>query len=134
MYKFQTRINFFDADPAGILFYGKIFELCHAAYESFVDSFNLQENFFAHSSLAIPIIHSEADYSKPLHFGQTITVNIYVDKKGESSFSLRYIILNNKGEQSAVVKTTHVFINKASFSKTNIPEEFADKLKIHKTS
>ena len=33
MFTIKRKINFFDCDPAGIIFYSRIFEFCHSAYE-----------------------------------------------------------------------------------------------------
>jgi 1,4-dihydroxy-2-naphthoyl-CoA hydrolase len=131
MYKFQTRINFFDADAAGVLFFGKIFEICHRAYEEFLYSFNPADDYFSHPGLAIPIIHTEADYLKTVKPGKVVFVNIVVEEIRSSSFSLNYIITDEKGEKLVKVKTVHVFIDKQTQKKKEIPLIFREKLELH---
>lgn len=128
MYKFQTKIFFFDADPAGILFFGRVFEICHRAYEDFIGSFNLNQNYFTHPDIAMPVIHTEADYFKPMKYGDEVNVFVSVEKIKSTSFEIKYALKNNLDEEFAVIKTVHVFINKKSFSKIDIPEEFKTKL------
>ena len=124
MNKFQRRVNFFDADPAGIMFFGKIFEFCHSAYEEWIAGFNLSEDYFNHPQYATPIIHTEADFFKPIKPGEIITIEIIVEKIQTSSFSLVHYIYNECNEKLASAKTVHVFIKKMDFSKCTIPEEF----------
>lgn len=59
MFTFSKKIDFFDCDPAGIMFYGRIFELCHSAYEAMIESFNLSEDYWTNDKFVVPIIHSE---------------------------------------------------------------------------
>ena len=54
MYLYEKTINFYDCDPAGILFYARIYELTHAAYEGLIDSFNLGEDYWANDDYVVP--------------------------------------------------------------------------------
>jgi len=128
MNKFQRRINFFDADPAGVMFFGHVYSLCHSAYEELVAGFGLPENYFNHPEIAIPVVHSEADYMKPLYPGEEVTIEIEAGQIGKSSFNLLYSVYNSRNEKAASVKTAHVFIDKKSFSKRSIPGDFLQKL------
>jgi len=90
MFIFKKKINFYDCDPAGILFYGRVYELCHAAYESMIENFNLDEDFWTNENYIVPIISSEASYHKPIKYGDEVTVEIKVAKLRPSSFELEY--------------------------------------------
>lgn len=80
MFITKKKINFFDCDPAGILFFGRVFELCHSAYEDLIASFNLKEDYWANDEYVVPILNSEAHYHKPMKYGETISVEIKVSK------------------------------------------------------
>ncbi len=127
MNKFQRRVNFCDADPAGIMFFSRVFEFCHSAYEEWMSGLGLARDYFTDPEITVPLIHAEADYIKPIKPGETITIEILVEKIGGSSFTLNYIVYNSKNEKAAAVKTAHVFINKSSFTKCAVPEEFRGK-------
>ena len=122
MYKFEKTINFYDCDPAGILFYARIYELTHAAYEGLVDSFNLKEDYWANDDYVVPIIHSEAKYHKPITYGQVITVEVSVTQIKTSSFELQYDCKNENGEVCVAVKTVHVLIDKITWKKNPLNE------------
>ena len=65
MFSLQKKINFYDCDPAGILFFARVFELCHACYEEMINSFKLEADYWSNDSYIVPIIHSEAKYRNP---------------------------------------------------------------------
>ena len=110
------------------MFFSRAFEFCHSAYEEWVAGFNLNNNYFNHPEIAVPLIHTEADYLKPIKPGETITIEIKVEKIGGSSFTLNYTIYNSINEKAAAVKTAHVFVNRSDFTKCAVPEEFRGKL------
>ncbi len=131
MHTLKKIINFYDCDPAGILFFGRIFELCHSAYEDLIRSFNLGSDYWNNEEYVVPIIHSEGDYMLPLRPGDEVTVEIIVSKLKESSFELSYACRNPKGEITNQVKTVHIFVDKKKWKKTAIIDEVRSGLKAH---
>ncbi len=123
MFSYKKKVNFYDCDPAGILFFGRVYEFCHAAYEALIESFNLQESYWTNDNYIVPIIHSEASYHKPVNGGEMVTIIVKVSQLRTSSFELEYEIRNSKGERCTKVKTVHVFVDKISWKKMNMPEE-----------
>lgn len=121
MYTTKLRTNFYDADPAGILFYANIYRLAHSAYEEMIKSWGIGEDVFFSPSYAMPIVHSEADYLHPILAHEELTINIAATKLKEHSFELSYFFYSN-GELKAKVKTVHVFVDKKKMEKIEIPE------------
>jgi len=132
MIKLQKKINFFDCDPAGILFYGKIFFVCHAAYEELVSSFELEKDYWQNDEFVVPIINSSADYLIPLKNGDTVLVEVTVSDLRTSSFELSYKCFNQRKELCAKVKTVHVFVDKKSWKKKELLPGITAKLQTHK--
>ncbi len=131
MIKFNRRINFYDCDPAGILFFGRIFEICHSAYEEMIAGFNLAEDFWSNDEYIVPILNSEAHYHKPLKYGETVSVEITVRTLKSSSFELEYVCRNQAGEECTVVKTVHVFVDKSTWKKHRMKPELKEGLEKH---
>lgn len=131
MYKKNVVINFFDADPAGILFFGKAFEYFHSAYEQFLKELQPEENYFNHAAYAIPIKKAEAEYFLPVYPGEEITMEINAEEIKTSSFTLSCGFKGAEGEVRLKTKTVHVFIAKRTGAKTEIPYMLKDKLKEH---
>lgn len=122
MFSIQKKINFYDCDPAGILFFARVYELCHACYEALIESFNLDEDYWSNDSYIVPIIHSEAKYRNPFTYGQTANIELKVANLKTSSFELQYECKNEKGEICTEVKTVHVLIDKNSWKKKPMNE------------
>lgn len=128
-FAFTTPVRFQDVDVAGVLFFGRIYDYLHLAYEEFWVSGGVDRAyFFAGAPWVVPIVHSEADYKVPIRHGDTIRVGIDVVKVGRASFELHYAVTGGGGESDLRVaaRTVHAFALRASEGRlkpTAIPEE-----------
>ena len=131
MLTIKRRINFYDCDPAGILFYGNIFFFCHSAYEELISSFNLKINYWQNDEFVVPIIKSTADYLKPFKYGDELTIEVCANELRESSFELNYKCSNQSGDVCAEVSTVHVLIDKKTWQKKELTHEIKSGLSYH---
>ncbi len=130
MIEIKYKIGFSDCDPAGIIFYSRVFEYCHKVYEELISSFNLEENYWFNQKYLVPIISSSSKYLKPLKYNDKVTIRLIVKELKKSSFELYYSIYKDNN-LSVVVNTIHVFINPKTWEKTEIPVDIKDKLFKH---
>jgi 1,4-dihydroxy-2-naphthoyl-CoA hydrolase len=131
MFTSKRKINFYDCDPAGILFYAKIYELCHSVYEEMMQSFNLKENYWSNDDYVVPIIHSEASYHKPLVYNSFVEIELSASSISSSAFKLAYTCKNENGELCVEVLTTHVFVDKKTWKKKQIKDDVREGLILH---
>ena len=117
-------VRFQDVDAAGIIFYPRLLEYCHDTLVAFFAAAGapLHENLRAPSWLA-PIRHAEADYFKPLRFGDPIEVAIVAAVLSDSEVSLGFRIARTDGDEvCAVAQSVHTFVAPASFRRCPVPE------------
>ena len=127
---FQTKriIEFGMCDRAGILFFPKIFELFHSAYEEFILSNNLSVDYFNSDHYAIPIIKTVSDFKAPIKLHEEINIAIQVEQVRNSSFELTTFFFDDNNNEKALVSSIHMFVEKRSFNKIKIPSEFIEML------
>lgn len=130
MFSANIKVYFYDADPAGIIFYASIFKYVHAAYEDFMRSLHTERNFFFDQEYVLPIFHAEADYVKPIRVGDELRIDVSVSALKNSSFEINYRFYKND-EFTALAKTVHVCVFKESFKKIELPKDLYSKLKTH---
>lgn len=131
MFTIKKKINFYDCDPAGILFYARLFEINHSGYEQLIDSLNLTEDYWQSDIIVVPIIKTDGEYLKPVKTGDLISINLSVTHLKLNSFELTYEWFKSGGEIVAKARTVHVFLDKKSWKKVNIPEEIKTGLQSH---
>lgn len=123
MYSEEIKIGFADSDPGGIMFFSRIFEYAHEAYENMLSGMDLKTNYFTDTNFALPLIHAEADFKSPIRIHEKITVQIFVEEIRDSSFDLKYTFMDNENNLKALVKTIHVMISKSTGEKHSLTEE-----------
>lgn len=128
MFQTKERLNFYDCDPAGIIFFASLLKIAHTVYEKFLAQISPNRNFFFDDELVLPIIHCEADYHKPLKAFDEVDVTVTVKQVGDSSFELNYKF-EIASNLYAEAKTVHVCVDKKKFEKTNLPNQLKSKLK-----
>lgn len=129
MFEYNYIIKFHDVDAAGIIFFSNAYKIAHDAYQELMNSFKLEEDFFQNKKYAFPIIHSEADYLKPLQFNDKIIVKANTNRVSNTSYEFNFNFYNTNDEVCVVVKTVHVCVELKSFKKSSLPELLKDKLK-----
>jgi 1,4-dihydroxy-2-naphthoyl-CoA hydrolase len=117
-------VRFQDVDAAGVLFFGRIFDYCHHAYEELIESSDVDRaHYFAGAEYLVPIAHAEADYRSPIRVGERVVVAIDVTRVGRASFRLRYRVTGHSAEDlRAEVVTVHAFVDRATMRPISIPE------------
>jgi YbgC/YbaW family acyl-CoA thioester hydrolase len=124
-----SRVRFHQADPAGVLFYGRVFELVNDAYEELVRAAGfVYDDHFGMLDYATPVVHVEADYKRPMAAGESLQVEITVTRIGRASFTLGFRILGTDDAERATGNVIHAFVSAATFRTIEIPEAVRDGL------
>lgn len=117
-------VRFQDVDPAGVLFFGRIYDYAHQAYEEFWGGAGVDRAWiFAGAPFLIPIVHSEADYRGMIRHGERIDVRVDVTRVGRASFHLGYRVTGpgGDGDLRAEVKTVHAVIDRETKRPIAVP-------------
>ena len=131
MISIKRKIQFHHCDPAGILFYSRIFDFCHSAYEELINVVELEEDYWQNERFVVPIIKSEAQYLVPMSYDEEITIELTVGEIRNSGFELNYKCINEEEETCVVVKTVHVFIDAETWEKIDIDPLVRSELEKH---
>ena len=127
-YGFQVRLA--DTDAAGVLFCAALFRHAHDAYEAWMAELGHPlDAMIRGGDSALPIVHAEADYRRPMRHGDGIRVEVCVDRLTGRSFTVQYRFLTPDDQPAACARTIHAAIAPATASATALPEELAAKLR-----
>jgi 1,4-dihydroxy-2-naphthoyl-CoA hydrolase len=131
MFTARVKVYFYDADPAGIIFYASLFKYVHAAYEDFLRSLNTGRDYFFDREYILPIMHAEADYVQPIKVADELEIEVYVSLIKKSSFEISYKFFKDGNKLAALAKTVHVCVLKEKFIKIELPDDLHTKLSAH---
>ena len=128
MFEYKTQIFLHHTDAAGRLFFANQFYLIHEALEKFLESKGLAiDKMLDHDGVTFPLVHAESDYKAVLCAGDRITIQVAVEKMGETSIAILYTILKADGTLAGTAKTVSVAVNKKTNQKTPLPADWRQK-------
>jgi YbgC/YbaW family acyl-CoA thioester hydrolase len=128
----HVPVRFQEVDSAGIVFFSRIFEYHHDAYEAWMRSLGFPiDPMIKDRHHMLPLAHAEADYHAPILLGQTVEVRIRVASVGTTSFAMVSWIGTPDGDDLATVRTVHVCIDRESRRPAPFPDAFRSVLLHH---
>ena len=73
------------------------------------------------ADLALPLVHAEADYQRPLRHGDRVEVLVDVAVIGTGSFGIDYRFQSAGGELAASARTAHACIDPRTGAPCRLP-------------
>ncbi len=123
-FTYARKIRFQDTDAAGVVYFANVLAMCHEAYEESLSTSGINlKSFFSNSTSAIPIVHADVDFFRPLFCGEQISIHLKT-KCLEDRFEVIYeVVALETNKLVAKVVTTHVCIDPISRSRQDLPNE-----------
>lgn len=108
---FNTRITvrFGDVDPAGLVYYPRLFHYCHVAFEEFFAACggSTYAQLLARERIGFPTVKVQAEFVAPLVYGDEVTVEVSVAQVGRTSATFEYK-LRRASDQTLCARATLV--------------------------
>jgi len=124
-------IDFGDADMAGILYFPRLFHLCHVSMEGLVyGAMGIRYAELLNArNLGFPTVHTEADYRKPLPYGHDVEVAMTIRSLGVKSMDFRWRFKLAGGDDlHAEARSTVVCVRMDRFESVSIPDDVREAL------
>ncbi|RME74203.1 MAG: acyl-CoA thioesterase [Planctomycetota bacterium] len=129
-----VTVRFNEVDRAGIAFFGRVFEWCHEAYEELFATAGLRiRDMFEKESWAMPLVHAEADYRRPMRLGDRLAIDVRLERLGRRSLTLAYTVRGAEGgapdeDVRATARLVHAFVELDRFAPREVPDKVRDAL------
>lgn len=122
-FTYCRTIRLSDTDGAGVVYFAHALSICHEAYEASleVSGINLKD-FFTHPSVAIPIVHANVDFFRPMFCGDQLEVSLFPHKITGNKFEVSYEMMVTDVLVAKAV-TRHVCIDVVSREKRDLSAE-----------
>lgn len=89
----RLQVYWGHCDPAGIVYFPRFFDMFHEAMETWFSVLGAPyDEVIVGRKIGFPSVHTEADFSKPTAFGESIVVELRLEHLGRSSVRLGYRI------------------------------------------
>ena len=125
----EIPVRFADVDPAGIVYYPVFFHYYHSAFEDFFGDAHgtPYPRWIAERRIGFPTVHVEADFARPLRYGDALRVVVTVPRLSRRSVDFRFEAQVD-GQTAAWSVVTKACIDMDSFEPRSIPDDLRDTL------
>lgn len=89
-FHYERPIRFADEDHAQIVYYPRFFHFFHEAFEEMFAAHGVPYRQCLDENVGWPAVHAEADYKKPVRFGDRLAITVSVSRVGETSATFEY--------------------------------------------
>jgi 1,4-dihydroxy-2-naphthoyl-CoA hydrolase len=122
-FSYSRTVRLSDTDAAGVVYFANALGICHEAYEAaLIDAGVEARTFFRGETFAVPIVHANVDFHRPMYCGDRLTIQVIPTETGVHEFEVRYvIIIEGQNRPASHALTRHVCIDIATRSRLVIP-------------
>lgn len=124
-FRIRQPVRHPDVDRAGIVYFPRFYDFFHRALEDFftvevgIPVWDLTDRL----KVAMPVVHIETDFERPLQHGDALAIQLSTLKLGEHSVTLKYEVFRpDETEPAASSKIVLCFIEVPGWTKAPIPE------------
>lgn len=117
-------VPFHHADPAGVMFFARLFDHAHDAYEGWTRA----QGMGLDPLQPLPLVHVRADYLHPMRPGDRICIHMTLEELEERRFQLGYRFVDQADRERAVARTIHVAVDPASGRATHLDPRLREAL------
>ena len=124
----ERRVRFGDTDAAGVMHFHQLLRWCHEAWEESLERYGIAAgNIFPGvrgqdqwPDTALPVVHCEADFLRPIHGGDHLQVRVRVQRLSPECFEVHTRFqLNDVDVATGVIR--HLAIYNATRQRCPLP-------------
>ena len=125
----EQVVRFGDTDAAGVMHFHQVLRWCHEAWETSLERYGIAASAIfpgcrdqqSAPAIALPVVHCEADFSRPVHGGDQLKVLIAPERLNPGSFEMRtHFQLEEVDVARGLIR--HVAINPTTRQRCALPE------------
>ena len=122
MTRHTVTVRLHHTDAAGVLFYGRLFELAQEALEEALAAGGLPlGELLRGGGFRLPVVHADADYAAPIRAGDVLEVRVTF-QAGDRSLRVGADFVDAAGRQVASARVVHVAVSAATGTAVPLPD------------
>jgi 4-hydroxybenzoyl-CoA thioesterase len=133
-YEHRRVVRFDDVDFARLVYFPRLFEYCHDAFEDFFrDEVGVAyATMLQKRGVGFPVVNTTADFRAPLRFGDPVRIVMETLRVGARSIANRYRLFQDEREElCAVLRIVTASISMERISSVDLPEDVREAFRRH---
>lgn len=124
-FTYARPIRFADEDHAQIVYYPRFFHFFHEAFEEMFSAYGVPYRQCLDENVGWPAVHAEADYKRPVRFGDTLEIVVRAVRIGDTSATFEYVgTLRGEAEAAVTGKIVVACLDMRTMRPQAIPDRY----------
>lgn len=117
-------------DAAGVLYFGRLFDLCHSAYEAALRAGARPLRAYLIGEIILPIVRCEGQFKQPLYCSDSLRIDLSLGDLKDSGFQIHYHLyrVTDADLLCATAMTYHVCIDRHHRQRAQLPPKLVEML------
>jgi len=122
MTRHSVTVRLHHTDAAGVLFYGRLFELVQEAFEEALRAGGLPlADLLRDGGFGLPVVHAEADFAAPVRVGDSLDVRLSFEA-GDRSLRVNAEIADGAGRTVGAAHVVHAAVDRITGAAVPLPD------------
>jgi len=126
MYTRKITLRLHETDATGVLYFPQQLRIAQETFECFLEEQGHSLGKIIKGEFLLPVVHAEADYTKPLQVGDQIEIHLSLISIGTTSFTLGTELFLEGGILAGKTSIVHVVIDRKLWKSQPIPLELRE--------
>ncbi|KON88611.1 hypothetical protein AF332_18580 [Sporosarcina globispora] len=122
----EIEVRYAETDQMGVVYHANYLVWMELGRTQIIKDLGFSYAEMEKDGIISPVLDITASYKKPLRYGQTATVNTWIEEYDGFRVSYGYEIFNDEGELAVTGSSKHVCVKKDSFRPISIKKKFPD--------
>ncbi len=112
MHRFVRRVNYYETDKMGVVHHSNYIRYFEEARTFFMEEAGYDYPRLEREGIMSPVISVECEYKKPVRYGDTVNIDVYLVSMTAFRCAFRYEVSDAAtGERRAVGRSEHCYLN-----------------------
>ena len=129
-YTHKLRSRYSETDKMGYVYYGRYLEYFEVARTEMIRSYGLSYREMEDEGIMLPVIHSQLEYKKPIHYDVEMDIQVLVYEMPEVRLKTLYKVFTAGEDQAHVLgEVSLCFMKEDTRRPCRAPKAFLDSIR-----
>lgn len=124
--KKEIEVRYAETDQMGVVYHANYLVWMELGRTQLIKDLGFSYADMEKDGIISPVIDIQASYKKPLRYGDTATINTWVEEYDGFRSMYRYEIFNGDGELALTGSSKHVCVKRESFRPISLKRTYPD--------
>ncbi len=122
----EIEVRYAETDQMGVVYHANYLVWMELGRTQLIKDLGFNYADMERDGIISPVIDIQASYKKPLRYGETATINTWVEQYDGFRVEYKYEVLNGVGDLALTGSSKHVCVKRENFRPISLKRSYPD--------